>query len=527
MHSTIKYFHISMNRPIMLVATLYSAVCCLVVMEARAQDSLVEDPFAPQQQGEGLKIAPRPMLIKAGTKPKPNGPSALEVKKAEAQAIYDANPEAMDPSAPTGKQKVRASLKKEGKRTQSPLPPLPGAPVPATGADLERAVAEIGQIGQMGQSKNPPGQSGKETKGTATPPSLKNSEPGITRSQPPRSTLPEPRKAPALVKKDLVQSAVSEKIANDKKFSGGPQEDKNALIITRSGNAVRGIQTVTDHPSIQALQMTPAENGRGGTVTSFTLTPTMPVVIMMPAAIENIITGSSLITAEKDASSPNQVVIKTSGNPDKPVPIGLHLRDVQMRLYTFTVLIKPLDLSQENPQTIVVEYKPYSNVDLSNNEELLDILKVTQSVDDVITMIVGDLPNTGDYKVELKNVQYQANLDVTVFPLAISASTRNKFDLRKLKITMFIDGKPVKATGSDNLEGAPQKMVIHRLLTTSKKETIIAGYQIEHIAVVVKAPQLKAEEWESVFFVVADESGYTRTIDFGARMREFRAPMNK
>ena len=297
----------------------------------------------------------------------------------------------------------------------------------------------------------------------------------------------------------------------------GRGQTQGQIPIRVSSSGKRGININSEVPSVRHVTMSAASKRFGGDDVEIAISPLYDVLIQMPEAVEYFRSSNSLLQVTSIQSNPNLVTLKLSPT-DTVVPISLHLVDVSENIYTFTVVGQPADLAWEYPKTIIVNKRIATKTILgsSNPKSVIDAM----DVDDAIQLVVGDVPRTGEYEVEMVSGKYQHYEGYAQYAFRIFKKDKSDIDTEKLKFTIWANEKRLDGgslySSSRNVEWVVEPML-------SARETRRRGQKVLRVFVQIRASILDLEEWESAFITVGDGLGYSR-FDFQPIIRPFRAP---
>lgn len=298
---------------------------------------------------------------------------------------------------------------------------------------------------------------------------------------------------------------------------GGSSNNTNQIPVKIGPNKQRGINIKSEVPSVRHVTMSPASKRFGGDDVEIGISPIFDVMIQMPEQVEYFRSSNAALNATTVVSNANMVVLKLAP-VDDVLPISLHLVDVQQNIYTFTIIGMPADLAFEYPKTIIVNRRQAVKTVLGakNPRSIIDAM----DVDDATQIVVGDVPKTSDYQVELVSGKYQHYQGYVMYSFRVSKKDKGKIDTKKLNYTIWANDKRLDAgnafSSSRNVEWSIDPIL-------SKRETRRKGHDTLRVFVQIRASILDLEDWTNTFITINDKTGYTR-FDFPPLIRSFRAP---
>jgi hypothetical protein len=299
---------------------------------------------------------------------------------------------------------------------------------------------------------------------------------------------------------------------------GGSGTNNTNQIPVKIGNTKqRGINIKSEVPSVRHVTMSPASKRFGGDDVEVGISPIFDVMIQMPEQVEYFRSSNAALNVTTVASNANMVVLKLAP-VDDVLPISLHLVDVQQNIYTFTIIGMPADLAFEYPKTIIVNRRQAVKTVLGakNPRSIIDAM----DVDDATQIVVGDVPKTSDYQVDLVSGKYQHYQGYVMYSFRVSKKDKGKIDTKKLNYTIWANDKRLDAgnafSSSRNVEWSIDPIL-------SKRETRRKGHDTLRVFVQIRASILDLEDWTNTFITINDKTGYTR-FDFPPLIRSFRAP---
>jgi hypothetical protein len=336
------------------------------------------------------------------------------------------------------------------------------------------------------------------------------------------------------------QAAANDLLANiaaDTKpetISGSRDSKNNEIVITDSKNPTRGINVRREMPSVRHITMSPGNKWYGGDDAEIVISPIFDIVVQMPESIDWFNPSSDMLTVQKVPNNPNMIKLKLKPI-ENPVPMSLQIVDNTQKIWTFTVIGVRADLAMEYPKTIIVNKKVVKKTVLgaTNPGSIVSALPL----DYAVQMVVGDAPNTSEFKVELMGSTYKHYEGYATYIFNVSRRDGSTFEklttshIPNLKFTLWanqqrVDGGGLKLQKDDEGPAGMSRDVEWTVDTMylSKSATRKNGRETYVVICQVRASVLDLEDWESAFITVADSSGYTR-FDFEPYKRDFRAPV--
>jgi hypothetical protein len=320
---------------------------------------------------------------------------------------------------------------------------------------------------------------------------------------------------------NLLRKTTNEGTANRKlqQEMGASSQAGSQIPITFSDRPKRGMNVKPENPSVRFVAMSPASPFFGGDDVEVVVSPLYDVVIQMPKSIQHIRPSNALLSATPIKGLPNMVALKFAPIQD-PMPVSLHLVDVDSEIYTFTILGTPVDLAWEYPKTIIIKKRRVKQTQLgaSNPASFLDAM----DIDDAVPLVVGSAPRTDEYQIEITTARYMHYEAYGFYGFRIFRKDHGNLDPNDLKFTMWANNRRID--GGENYSLSRQvEWAVNPAL--SQRESRRHGYTVLRVFVQIRGSILDFEEWNSAFITVADPKSYTR-FDFKPIIREFR-PMPK
>lgn len=299
-----------------------------------------------------------------------------------------------------------------------------------------------------------------------------------------------------------------------------PGQDQGRILIRNSHVPKRGIRVNPEVPSVRHVTMAPASKKFGGDDVEIVISPIYDVLIQMPDAIEYFKSSSSSLIVSPVATNPQMIALKLVV-VQQTVPVSLHLVDVNQQIYTFTVIGAPADLAWEYPKTVIVNKKSIEKVQLGskNPGSILNGM----DLDDAVQMVVGDVPNTDEYLVEMVSGKFMHHEGYAQYGFKISRKDKKEISKAddgspQVKFTIWANNKRLDS-GSKYSLSRDVEWTLEPLL--SGKDTRRSGIDTLRVFVQIRASILDLEEWPNAFITVSDGFGYTR-FDFEPIRRSFR-----
>lgn len=318
----------------------------------------------------------------------------------------------------------------------------------------------------------------------------------------------------------LIGSASSGIKENPPEARAGGQGPAGQIPIKIGRNKQRGVNVNHEVPSVRHVTMSPASKRFGGDDVEIGISPIYDVLIQMPEQVEYYRSSSGVLSISAVASNPNMIALKLSP-VDNVLPMSLHIVDVQQNIYTFTIIGMPADLAWEYPKTIIVNRRLATKTALGakNPRSVIDAM----DVDDAIQIVVGDVPKTSEYTVELVSGKYQHYEGYVQYAFRMFRTDKASINPEDLKFTIWANDKRLDAgnaySSSRNVEWTIEPIL-------SRRESRRNGYDVLRVFVQIRASILDLEEWTNAFVTVSDKVGYSRQ-DFTPIIRPFRAPRQK
>lgn len=318
----------------------------------------------------------------------------------------------------------------------------------------------------------------------------------------------------------LIGSASSGIQENPPEARAGGQGPAGQIPIKIGRNKQRGVNVNHEVPSVRHVTMSPASKRFGGDDVEIGISPIYDVLIQMPEQVEYYRSSSGVLSISAVASNPNMIALKLSP-VDNVLPMSLHIVDVQQNIYTFTIIGMPADLAWEYPKTIIVNRRLATKTALGakNPRSVIDAM----DVDDAIQIVVGDVPKTSEYTVELVSGKYQHYEGYVQYAFRMFRTDKASINPEDLKFTIWANDKRLDAgnaySSSRNVEWTIEPIL-------SRRESRRTGYDVLRVFVQIRASILDLEEWTNAFVTVSDKVGYSRQ-DFTPIIRPFRAPRQK
>lgn len=319
------------------------------------------------------------------------------------------------------------------------------------------------------------------------------------------------------------------------------KSNESEIEITDSHKPTRGVNVRHEMPSVRHITMSPGNKWFGGDDVEVAISPIFDVILQMPDSVEWFTASNEALTVEKVPKQPTMLKLKLKPI-NNPVPMSLQIVDVYQKIWTFTVIGVKADLATEYPKTLLVNKRVVRKtvIGSSNPNSILNALPLEYA----IQAVVGDLPNTSEFKTELAGATYMHHEGYATYLFSVSKKDGSNFEKMaqsktpNLRFTLWanghrIDGGGVTTQGSKKPDptaddSAPSVMTRDvewtiETSTLSKSATRKSGKETYIVVCQIRTSLIDLEEWNDVFITISDAGSYSR-FDFKPYRREFRAP---
>jgi hypothetical protein len=430
------------------------------------------------------------------------------------QTKQDEEPNLTDSKTKTAKDQLSTSIDK-AVETESPSAP-----------PTKKQITEL----ENNKNVDPYSKSMKQTRGVDNTDAVDPFSPPPSVYQ--KAQTRDPQKG---VDNNSILERTSSTMASDQNLPGTSRSNApTEIVITDSKNPSRGINVRHEMPSVRHVTMSPGNKWFGGDDVEISISPIFDIVMQMPEAIDWFNPSSDSLLVSKIPNQPTLLKLKLKPI-DSPVPMSLQIVDVNQKIWTFTVVGVRADLATEYPKTIIINKKVVTKTQIGakNPSSIINALPV----DYAVQMVVGDAPNTSEFKVDLLGATYMHHEGYAQYLFGISKKDGGAFEkigtdaTPALKFTMWANNHRIDGGGnkyeksSDDQSVGLTKKVEWTIDTStlSKAATRKSGKETYIVICQVRASILDLEDYSSAFITISDKSGYTR-FDFKPYSRDFRAP---
>lgn len=309
---------------------------------------------------------------------------------------------------------------------------------------------------------------------------------------------------------------------DDKKSPPAPAPTSNqaqGIPIKRSGTKMRGSRINSEVPSVRHIEMAPASKKYGGDDIEIIVSPIYDVLLQMPEDVEFFRSSSlEILFVDPVKTNPNILTLKMSPDIANPTPVSLHIVDVSQNIYTFTVIGYPTDLSIEYPKTVIISKRRTEVRKLGPNDP--SSLLRAMDINDAVQMVVGDMPRTNEYEVEVVSAKYMHYQGFVMYGFRIFRRDRKKLNVENLVFTIWADNQKIEGSTGHSLQRGVEWVIEP---TLSARESRRRDYEVARVFVQIRSSIQDIEDWRTAFLTVSDGRGFTK-FDFIPFSRSFRAP---